>query len=733
MAADGRIIFKTKIDNSQVAKDLKDTEKKIKQFEQDISKAESAKLPLTKQMNELTYALDTAKKKQHELQEEWERIQAAMQPGTGPQEFIDAYARKSKVESDLKAQSKEVDNLQIKWDGVYDRLTAYNLKIKKATAGLAANKAQAGKLQAQLSKGGNMAAAFERASKAIHHFGRRLAGIAGSALVFSVVYRGIHQVVQYMGKALKVNEEYRAQLAMLKGALLTAFQPLYEFVLPVAISVLKILTAVVNVLANVFSILSGKTAKQSADSAKALKAETDAVKGLGGAAKEATKELASFDEINKLGSPGGGTAAGGVGGVDEIRPNFDAFDTDEYKRKIDELTVYISGALLALGAILAFSGANIPLGIGLMVAGAIGLAAIAKENWNDMPDSVRMAITIVTGILGGAFLAVGAVLAFSGVAVAKGIVLMALGVASLAGTILLNWDTIREALQGPIGAVVAVVSGALLVIGAVLAFTGVNLPLGIALMAAGAVGLVTVVALNWDTIKNALQGPMGAVTAATSTLFLAIGLVLCFSGIGVPLGIALIAAGAVGLVTTTVANWDTIVGLLGKAWESVKKFWRDKIAPIFTLDWWKKTFKCIGDALERTVTNALDKISQNPVFKLLFRKSASGTVADRLRVYGVYNGPPGNSLNVPKLARGAVLPANKPFMAMVGDQRNGTNVEAPLATIQEALMAVMELYGGLTPPNVNINFSGELAQLARVLKPAIDAENRRIGASLAKG
>lgn len=50
------------------------------------------------------------------------------------------------------------------------------------------------------------------------------------------------------------------------------------------------------------------------------------------------------------------------------------------------------------------------------------------------------------------------------------------------------------------------------------------------------------------------------------------------------------------------------------------------------------------------------------------------------------------SLNVPGLAQGAVLPANQPFLAMVGDQRSGTNVEAPLSTIQEAVAQVMEGY-----------------------------------------
>lgn len=51
---------------------------------------------------------------------------------------------------------------------------------------------------------------------------------------------------------------------------------------------------------------------------------------------------------------------------------------------------------------------------------------------------------------------------------------------------------------------------------------------------------------------------------------------------------------------------------------------------------------------------------------------------------------------IPYLAQGAVLPANRPFLAVVGDQKNGTNVEAPLSTIQEALMLAMEELGAGT-------------------------------------
>lgn len=79
---------------------------------------------------------------------------------------------------------------------------------------------------------------------------------------------------------------------------------------------------------------------------------------------------------------------------------------------------------------------------------------------------------------------------------------------------------------------------------------------------------------------------------------------------------------------------------------------------------------------------------------------------------------------IPHLAKGAVLPANKPFLAVVGDQKNGTNVEAPLETIKKA---VSEVVGS---NDVVINFTGDLAQLARVLRPVMEKENARVGGRL---
>lgn len=68
---------------------------------------------------------------------------------------------------------------------------------------------------------------------------------------------------------------------------------------------------------------------------------------------------------------------------------------------------------------------------------------------------------------------------------------------------------------------------------------------------------------------------------------------------------------------------------------------------------------------------------------------------------------------IPYLAKGAVLPANKPFLAVVGDQKHGTNVEAPLETIQEAVALVMEDYAAS-------NLAGQEAIIA-VLREILEA------------
>lgn len=49
-------------------------------------------------------------------------------------------------------------------------------------------------------------------------------------------------------------------------------------------------------------------------------------------------------------------------------------------------------------------------------------------------------------------------------------------------------------------------------------------------------------------------------------------------------------------------------------------------------------------------------------------------------------------VNLPRLAQGAVIPPNQEFLAVLGDQKSGTNIEAPLETIQDAVALVLQPY-----------------------------------------
>ena len=134
-----------------------------------------------------------------------------------------------------------------------------------------------------------------------------------------------------------------------------------------------------------------------------------------------------------------------------------------------------------------------------------------------------------------------------------------IGAAGLASYAALNWSMIVESIQGTLGEIIASTSAFLLARGLILVCSGVALPLGISLIAAGAAGLAAVAALNWNKIIEALRGPIGGIVAIASAALLALGIILVCSGVALPLGISLIAAGAAGLVAVTALNWNKIV------------------------------------------------------------------------------------------------------------------------------------------------------------------------------
>ena len=427
---------------------------------------------------------------------------------------------------------------------------------------------------------------------------------------FSEAWQNAYQFSKSMGGEFAESvDKAKSLLAGTATNIISAFSPALTALIPIIQTVAASIQYLCNIIKSLFSLIGGGTDLFGA-SADSINKFAGSASGGGKAAKEM---LANFDELNVISQESGGGGGGGGGYTSGLLSGIVSDEMAKVQLIVSEsllalglimactghiglgvglmaigaagiaktvledwgkLPKEVQGELatimsivgvasLALGAILAFSGANIPLGIGLMAIGAVNLAAVAYVNWkNGLPDNVRSTITTITGIVGGGLLALGAILTFSGAKPALGIGMMIAGAASLATAVALNWSSLQTKLQTPIKYITTLISGALLVVGSILAFSGAKIPLGIALMAAGAAGLATTIALNWSSIQTKMQGPIGTITAVLSSALLAVGGILAFSGASVPLGIALIAAGAVGLATTVIANWRTLSLLL---------------------------------------------------------------------------------------------------------------------------------------------------------------------------
>ena len=690
MAADGSIVFSTEIDDKKAQADLKKLDEKIQKIESELSESTGKKSAIEKQ-------LDDAKGAAKQTEQEITRIMDALKSELALNEDIasgkitlsdaelqQAEDRQGQLIADLKGQQDLLKNQDREIESLgkqYDRVTK---KIEDQTAALNSAKGAAGDLAARLAGAKDqtvgMRAAAEEAAKRMDKFSQHVKTLAKRVLVFSLITVGLRALKNYLWEAIQQNDEAVAAIARLKGALMTLAQPIVEVVIPAFTVLINVITRIVTAVAKLISMLFGTTIQKSAAGAKALNKQKDAIDGVGEAAKEASKYLAGFDELNVMDSQDNSSASGS-GGFDTsggIAPDFTSMIDDSLSAILE---LFTGAALLALGAVLTFSGANIPLGIALMVLGAIAI-------WDAISE---------------------------------------------------NWDAIKEMLQGPLGWAVSILSVAALVIGAILIFSGANIPLGLGLLIMGAIGLASAVAANWNYIVEALQGPLGLVVGLLGAALLVLGIVLLFTGVGVPLGLGLILIGATGLAAAIAPNWNFLKEKLVGCWESIKNWWNTKVKKFVSEHWWAQLgLKIIGGLLAGLinkwkvvvtwVTNAVKWITNAFSSVLNFLSGGKGTFASRNNLgsggiggYKKQTMPALRAVQVPALAQGAVIPANREFLAVLGDQKRGTNIEAPADLIRQIFREESGNSGG----DIVIRFTGELAQLARVLTPEITRQQRQ--------
>lgn len=668
--ADGEVRFRTKLDNANLEKDLADAKKKIDKALDDIQKYKNAKLPLTKQVEEYSKQLEEAKEKLKQLQKEHTKaaqpVLAAIAPnpdGSYTPKKVDPADAEAlrKAAAAVANQEAEVAKLQKNWEDAQKSVADYDEKIADANSVVETQTARAKELVKEMNSFGYKASqAMEKAKASAEKFGKKLLSISASVLVFNAIRSGMRAVVDYTKKLLSTNSEYKAQLAQLKGALMTAFQPIYSYVLPGVIAVLKVLTAIVSVVAKVMASLFGTTVQDNAKAAESLNKEADAISGVGSAAEEAQKQLMGFDEINQLQETDTSTSGGGGGGsgTADIAPDFSWMDdVSERLEKIAKWVLLIAAgfALWKIGESIGGKLGNILSKLGLVLAtvGGIVLAIDGiTDAWENGVDWGNMA-EIITGV-----------------AVAAGALYLAFG--SIAAGITL------------------IVGGAAMIVTAFhdMMENGMNLQNTLLLIAGTlAAGLgISILVGSWIPL----------VIAAIASVLAAI---VYFTGHGSELidGLKLVMSGLIDFVT------GVLEGDWSKAWDGMINIGKGAVNALIA----------VINSMISLITDGL-----NALFRLLSFNISIGGYSIGMQL------PQFNAPQIPYLAQGAVLPANKPFLAMVGDQKNGTNVEAPLATIKQAVAEALAQNGG-GEFHVTVSFEGTEAQLIRYLSPKITVQQRR--------
>lgn len=498
----------------------------------------------------------------------------------------------------------------------------------------------------------------------------------------------ITALTQTASTYIQSNDALANSVTGIKGVFAEMLGPAVEYVINIVKTAMAYVNAFVRVLTGIDFV--------ARYNAKALKKQADATKAAANAAKA---QSAAFDEQNKLqdNSADSGGTKGKTAGALEL-PDVDTSKVEAFAEKlrqnIELVAVAASIGALALGIVLCFTGVAIPLGLSLMVIGAAGLAATLALTWDKMSNEVKAQITKIMAIAGGAFLVLGIILCATGVALPLGIALIVAGAALLVTAVVLNWDTVKEGVKNNIDKIAAIAGGALLVLGIILCVTGVMLPLGIALIAAGAAGLVASLVLAWDKMPNETKSLITKIMAIAGVALLVLGIILCATGVGIPLGIALIAAGAVSLVTVAALNKDAIKDWVKSCWDSVKNFFNEKIKPKFTKEYWQEKLQGIKDGMKETINGVIGIVEKGINFIVGKLNKLSWDIPDWVPVVGGKSfGFHIDSVSLPRLAHGGIVNVPGRGVPLVAGEA-GREAILPLENNTEWMDILAEKLGG---------------------------------------
>mgnify|MGYP001060331284 CR=1 FL=1 len=675
--ADGSVIFSCDLDSTKAQKKLSKLRDEISELNSKLEKETGNKLNLEKQLDAASQAAKATEERVKMLRKEVERLndrEWIQKQGFTQNEYqTQVLDRRAAAEAELKqqeallhTQTKEVKTHSAAYEETTANIDSMTVKLDKAkvAAGeLIANTEQERREReaenSALAKAGQYAARFRDQVKSL----------ARSMLVFSVITAALMALRKQIKAAIATSAEASDAFARLKGALLTLAAPLMDVLIPALTWLMNLLAAIVSEIVTIISILSGKSKKSMEASGKNLYKEAAAIDATGKAAKEATDALAAFDEINKLSTT---TSVGG--GASAIAPDFD-FDEGPMMEKLDKVFQKINDIFKTIRAgleivvddlkwsfdkkvipkskatwltvLTALLGATLGAAFGGITGGVIGLSlgvllglylvGLDPETWKTEMDAEDAWIVVITALLG-------ALLGSVFLGITGGVAGFSLG--AILGLYLTGFAEGDEEHGGKSQLLSELIVVLCALLGAVI---GSIVTPGVGTVVGMGLGLILGLSI-YSVRKDPKKGTQRLVSIGRSVL---LGLLAGVLGVGLA-ALGIVSAGTAFIISAA-------IGL-------ALKFFVDSV----------------DDSKVRKATSGFTGTRVSTKAPTRRRRVAAQSLDGNAPVYN----------EIPALASGAVIPPNRKFLAVLGDQKSGTNIETPLATMVDAFKQAMAESGG---------------------------------------
>lgn len=602
---------------------------------------------------------------------------------------------------------------------------------------------------------------FAGATKSVMKFGNMVGMTVTRMLIREMVNQmkeGFQNLAKYSSSFNKTMSDAKSSLSGFRNSLSVAFAPIVQAIIPYLVKLVDWLTIAMNAIGKFFAALSGKKTY-----VQATKAAENYAEAAGAAADAAERGARAFDELNEVDSKSGAGGAGSSG--TNVNDMFEEVEIqggfleqlDNIKRIVEEIGILLLawklkdtflgslGKVISLGVALretvsyveAFMDAwengvdfgNLAqmitslavavtalyiafgpavAGVGLIV-GTLGLLAAAikdlKENGLN-PENIAMLLAGITGLLAGISLMTGNLKPL----------LLGLGaelVVALIAGIMANWEEIKTVWQPLVDAWTNFLDAK--------AFSKEWWEYGAAILDGLWQGLKDTGKILWDWFINDFWNPLVEDVKdflgihSPSTLFEDIGKNLLqglFNGIQAmtsPIwNLFSDVWEGIKAVFEPVTSW--LGGTFADAWEAVKNVFSDG----------GNIFEGIKEGVENTFRTIVNKLIDgvNTIIAKPFNKINS--MISTIRNAEILGLRPFRGLGsvsvpqIPKLATGAVIPPNKEFLAVLGDQNKGTNIETPEALLRKIMRDELDGEGNDNRPiYINVRFGN--STMKRVL------------------